>query len=53
MTKDDYLAELLIAGGLGYLLAKGQNSEWQPVIDNYKKRLEHLQYFKILHHGDI
>lgn len=47
MTKDDYLAELLIAGGLGYLLAKGQNSEWQPVIDNYKKRLEHLQYFKI------
>ncbi|MEO9309599.1 MAG: hypothetical protein ABI337_04825, partial [Nitrososphaera sp.] len=47
MIKDDSLAEFLIAGGLGYLLAKGQYSEWQPFIDNYKKRLEHIQYFKI------
>jgi hypothetical protein len=47
MIKDDSLVEFLIAGGLGYLLAKGQDSEWQPVIDNYKKRLEHIQYFKI------
>lgn len=44
MPKDDSLADLLIAGGLGYLLAKGQNNEWKPVIENYKKRLEHLKF---------
>lgn len=47
MPKDDGLADLLILGGLGYLLAQGQYKEWQPVIDNYKKRLEHMKYFKI------
>lgn len=46
MVKDDTI-DLLVAGGLGFLLAQGQYNEWKPIIENYKKRLEHLKYLHI------
>ena len=47
MSNNDGLFDLLLAGGLGFLAAKGQYSDWEPLIQNFKKRLEHLQYVKI------
>jgi len=41
------LGDMLILGGIGYLLGQGQFADWKPLIENYKKRLEHLKYFKI------
>ncbi|MCH7559903.1 MAG: hypothetical protein IIC67_00800 [Thaumarchaeota archaeon] len=45
--KDSGLSDLIILGGLGYLLGQGKHADWEPIIQNYKKRLEHLQYLKI------
>lgn len=46
-TEDNGLADLIILGGLGYLLGKGKYADWEPIIQKYKNRLEHIQYFKI------
>lgn len=44
---DNGLADILILGGLGYLLGQGKYNDWDPLIKNYKSRLKHLKYFKI------
>lgn len=33
--------------GIGYFIGKQGNADWKPIIDNFKKRLELLQYPKI------
>ena len=47
MPKDDSLGDLVLLGTFLYLLSQGQQNEWKSFIDQYKKRLEHLKYFKI------
>lgn len=46
-NKDDSLGALILGGGIGYLLAQGQNSEWKPVIDSYKRRLQQISFARI------
>jgi len=47
MTKDDSLGDLAVLGAFLYLLSQGQQNEWKSFTEQYKKRLEHLKYFKI------
>ncbi|GEM_PF-5264450 len=47
MTNDDSLGALILGGGLGYLLAHGQNSEWKPIMEGYKTRLQQVEYARV------
>ena len=47
MTKDDSPGDLAVLGAFLYLLSQGQQNEWKSFTEQYKKRLEHLKYFKI------
>jgi hypothetical protein len=47
MPNDDDPLALLVAGGLGYLLGQGQYADWQPIIEQYQKRLSQLSYLQI------
>jgi len=44
---DNSLGDILLIGGLGYILGQGKFADWEPIIQKYRNRLEQIRYFKI------